>query len=228
MQPRTGQATQAQQRQAQQTQPQAQTEPQTQTQTGRPRDPEVDRRIALAAVAVFGEAGWAGFSVESVARQAGVGKASIYLRWQTKQQLLLSALAEHVAPVVDADTGSLRGDLVALARQLLDLYAGPSRQAALRMLLEAPMIPGLASRCDQLRQAQVKAARAMVRRGIRRGDIDPDTSVTLLLDTLCGGVIAHILSTPDHLADTVHARLDEYAEHLVGFLLGPSLGQRPS
>ncbi|OLT38473.1 transcriptional regulator [Saccharomonospora sp. CUA-673] len=190
--------------------------------TGRPRDPEVDRRIALAAVAVFGEAGWAGFSVESVARHAGVGKASIYLRWQTKEQLLLSALATHVTPVVDADTGTLRGDLVALARQLVELYSGPSRQAALRMMLEAPIIPGLARRCDQLRQAQVTAARAMVRRGIRRGDIDADTSVTLLLDTLGGGVIAHILSTPDHLADTVHARLDGFADQLVDFVLDPA------
>ncbi|MBB3665129.1 MULTISPECIES: TetR/AcrR family transcriptional regulator [Prauserella salsuginis group] len=188
--------------------------------TGRPRDPEVDRRIALAAVAVFGEAGWAGFSVESVARQAGVGKASIYLRWETKEQLLLDALAAHVAPVVDADTGSLRGDLTALARQLVELYAGPSRQAALRMMLEAPMIPGLAERCDQLRQAQVKAARAMVRRGIRRGDLPDDSSVTLLLDTLCGGVIAHILSTPQHLEEAVQAGLDEFTENLVGFLLG--------
>ncbi|GAA1202202.1 TetR/AcrR family transcriptional regulator [Prauserella alba] len=187
---------------------------------GRPRDPEVDRRIALAAVAVFGEAGWAGFSVESVAREAGVGKASIYLRWETKEGLLLDALAAHVAPVVDADTGSLRGDLTALARQLVELYTGPSRQAALRMMLEAPMIPGLAQRCDELRQAQVKAARAMVRRGIRRGDLPDDSSVTLLLDTLCGGVIAHILSTPQHLEEAVQAGLDEFTDNLVGFLLG--------
>lgn len=197
------------------------------TTSGRPRDPEVDRRITLAAVAVFGEAGWAGFSVESVAREAGVGKASIYLRWQTKEGLLLDALADRVTPVVDADTGSLRGDLMALARQLVALYAGPSRQAALRMMLEAPTIPGLATRCEQLRQAQVKAARAVVRRGIHRGDIPADTSVTLLLDTLCGGVIAHILSTPEHLADTVQARLDEFAEQLVGFLLATARGGRP-
>lgn len=192
------------------------------TTAGRPRDPEVDRRIALAAVELFGDAGWAGFSVESVARLAGVGKASIYLRWQTKEQLLLDALATHVAPVVDADTGTLRGDLVALARQLLKLYIGPSRRAALRMTLEAPTIPGLSRRCEELRDAQVKAARAMVRRGIRRGDIPEDTSVTLLLDTLCGGVIVHILSTPAHLQDTLRAQLDRYADQLVDFLLGPA------
>jgi len=39
-------------------------------------------------VALFGEAGWARFSVEAVARRAGVGKASVYLRWPTKEALL--------------------------------------------------------------------------------------------------------------------------------------------
>ncbi len=61
----------------------------------------------------------------------------------------------------------------------------------------------------------------MVHRGIDRGDVREDTSVTLLLDTLCGGVIVHILSTPAQLTNTAQARPDEFAEQLVGFLLGP-------
>ncbi|WP_277676165.1 helix-turn-helix domain-containing protein [Saccharopolyspora rectivirgula] len=51
---------------------------------GRPRDQEVDRKIAEAAILLFGERGWAGFSVEAVAKRAGVGKASIHLRWSSK------------------------------------------------------------------------------------------------------------------------------------------------
>ena len=37
---------------------------------GRPRDPAVDRRIAQAALDLFGDAGWAGFAMETVARTA--------------------------------------------------------------------------------------------------------------------------------------------------------------
>ena len=37
-----------------------------------------------AAILLFGERGWAGFSVEAVAKRAGVGKASIHLRWSSK------------------------------------------------------------------------------------------------------------------------------------------------
>jgi AcrR family transcriptional regulator len=76
---------------------------------GRPRDPDVDRRVADAAIALFGEAGWAGFSVEAVAKRACVGKASIYLRWPTKDALLVEALRRRVGTIAEVDTGSLRG-----------------------------------------------------------------------------------------------------------------------
>ncbi|HEX4357382.1 MAG TPA: TetR/AcrR family transcriptional regulator [Pseudonocardia sp.] len=186
---------------------------------GRPRDPEVDRRITHAAVALFGEAGWAGFSLEAVARRAGVGKASIYLRWPTKERLLSDALAAQVANVADADTGTLRGDLVHLARQLLELYIGETNPAVLRLGVEAASIPGVAQRWTELRESQVLAARAMVRRGIRRGDVPAGTSVTLLLDTLCGGVLMHVISTPAQLRDQLVADADGYANRIVDFLL---------
>ncbi|MET0190705.1 MAG: TetR/AcrR family transcriptional regulator [Pseudonocardia sediminis] len=187
--------------------------------SGRPRDPEVDRRITEAAVALFGRAGWAGFNLEAVARAAGVGKASIYLRWRTKELLLAEALGSGLLDVADTDSGTLRGDLVELAHQLLALYMGPSRQAALRMAAEAPTIPEVAQRWDALRESQALAARAIVRRGIRRGEIPADTSVTLLLDTLCGGVVMHVSSTPAHLQERLAADLDDYAERLVDFLM---------
>jgi AcrR family transcriptional regulator len=189
------------------------------TPTGRPRDPGVDRRITQAAVEVFGESGWAGFSLEAVARLAGVGKASIYLRWQTKEQLLGDALTARVANVADADTGTLRGDLVHLARQLLELHVGDTHPAVLRLGVEAASIPEVARRWADLRESQVLAARAMVRRGIRRGDVPADTSVTLLLDTLCGGVLMHVITTPTQLREQLAADVDGYANRLVDFLL---------
>jgi len=71
----------------------------------------------------------------------------------------------------------------------------------------------------RLRESQVLAARATVRRGIRRGDVPDDTSVTLLLDTLCGGVLMHVLTTPAHLRDRLVADADGYASGIVDFLL---------
>ena len=186
---------------------------------GRPRDPGVDRRVADAAVALFGEAGWAGFSVEAVAKRACVGKASIYLRWPTKEALLVEALCRRVGIIAEVDTGSLRGDLVRLAGQMLDLYLGDAGRAALRLRLEGDLIPGLADQLNALKTSQVLAARAIVRRGIGRGEIPGDTPITLLLDMIVGGATTHAQAAPRELRETLRAGARQYAEQLVDFLL---------
>jgi AcrR family transcriptional regulator len=195
---------------------------------GRPRDPALDRRIAEAALDVFGDTGWAGFAMETVARRAGVGKASLYLRWSGKEALLTDAVTLRFMQVTDADTGTLRGDLTELAVQMLDLYAGRSGRAALRMNLEAEAIPGVAEHYAALRRSHVLAARAIVRRGIDRGELAPDVPETLLLDTLAGGAMMHALTTPpDRLPDlTRHSQ--GHAGRLVSFLLGAVTSPAPA
>ena len=175
---------------------------------GRPRDPGVDRRIAQAALDLFAEAG-----------PAGVGKASLYLRWSTKEALLTDAVTWRLARVADVDTGTLRGDLIELATQMLDIYAGDTSRVALRLGLEAAAIPGVAEHYEALRRAQALAARAIVRRGIGRGEVAPDTSVTLLLDTLIGGAMMHALITPEDRKADLARNTAAYAGQLVSFLM---------
>jgi len=187
---------------------------------GRPRDPGVDARVAEAAVLLFGEMGWAGFSVESVARRAGVGKASIYLRWPSKEALLAAALETRMANIEEIDTGSTRGDLVDLTRQLLRLYLSDNGRATMRLTLDGDKVPEIRERYEALARSQVLAARAIVRRGIRRGELAESTSVTVLLDALCGGAMMHAMSTPRELRDKVTAGAEKYAGQLVDFVLG--------
>ncbi|MCF7549877.1 TetR/AcrR family transcriptional regulator [Pseudonocardia sp. WMMC193] len=187
------------------------------TTAGRPRDPEVDRRVLRAAVTRYADHGWAAFSVDAVARLACVGKAAIYLRWPTKEALLGAALADGVPLVLDTDTGTLRGDLLALARQLLVHHLGAEGQALRRLGVEYLTIPDVAEAWETHRRSRLEAARAMIRRGIERGEIRRDTSPTLLLDALCGGVMIHTTSTPDARRGDID--VDGYAERLVTFLL---------
>ena len=192
----------------------------TETQAaGRPRDPVVDTKVAEAAIGLFGEQGWAGFSVEAVARRAGVGKASIYLRWPTKQALLVDALRRHVQGVAAVEAGDVRSELVQLGMQLMRHYLGDAGRAALRMTVEADRIPGVAEHWATIRESQVLAARAIVRRAIRRGELPADTSVTLLLDTLCGAVMNHVQATPEPARARLLPAGESYVVRLVEFLL---------
>lgn len=186
---------------------------------GRPRDPVVDQRIAEAAIGLFGEQGWAGFSVEAVARRAGVGKASIYLRWPTKQALLLEALRRHVQGVAEVEASDVRDELVQLGMQLMRHYLGEAGRAALRISVEADHIPGVAEHWATIRESRVLAARAIVRRAIDRGELSDATSVTLLLDTLCGAVMNHVQATPEAARARLLPAGESYVVRLVDFLL---------
>lgn len=191
----------------------------TSTGAGRPRDPGVDRRIVQAALDVFGDLGWAGFAMESVARRAGIGKATLYLRWTSKESLLTDALTAGLPRISDVDTGTLHGDLVELATQMVLLYAGPCSKAALRLNLEAASIAGVAENYAAVRTSQISAARDIIRRGITRGELPASTSVTLLLDTLAGGAMMHALTTPPDQRAALARGAADHARGLVDFLL---------
>src|SRR3954452_824138 len=58
------------------------------------------------------EVGYAGLTIEAVARRAGVGKHTVYRRWPSKAALLLDALSRVWTTDLDYhDTGDVRADL---------------------------------------------------------------------------------------------------------------------
>jgi AcrR family transcriptional regulator len=188
-------------------------------QPGRPRDPDLENRVRAAAIDVFGTVGWAGFTLDAVARQAGVGKGSLYRRWANKEALLLDALDERIGILTATDTGDARSDLVELVLQFLGLYAGPHGPAALRLGTELRGAKGIKAQFTAMRTSQVNAARAIVKRAVARGQLPRGTPVTLLLDSLCGGAMIHAMVSPGGF-DAGSPAARRYAHQLVDFVLG--------
>jgi AcrR family transcriptional regulator len=62
-------------------------------------------------VALYIEEGFEVMSVEAVASRAGTGKATIYRRWPSKEDLVIDAIAQVLAAAPTTDTGSVRDDL---------------------------------------------------------------------------------------------------------------------
>jgi len=185
---------------------------------GRPRKPEVDERVKGAAIEIFGELGLSAVSVDAVARRSAVSKRSIYLRWANKEDLLSEALTEQLQLVSDLDTGDLRNDLLSMARQLVELYAGPAGKAALRLAVD-PNLGAFGTAQESLRESQVLAARALVHRAVARGDLPPGTSVTVLLDAICGAALNHVLGTPTRMRPMIRKQAPKYAAELVDFVM---------
>jgi AcrR family transcriptional regulator len=85
---------------------------------GRRRDHTRDTDILNAALEVLAESGYDGMTMDAVADLAKAGKATLYRRWASKEDLVLDAVGHMKRIQVDLDqlpdTGTLRGDLLAL------------------------------------------------------------------------------------------------------------------
>jgi DNA-binding transcriptional MerR regulator/AcrR family transcriptional regulator len=187
---------------------------------GRPRDPHLESRVFAAALRVYAEAGWSGFSFDAVARRAAVGKAPIYLRWQSKEDLLLAALSAHSASIPIRDSGNLRDDLIEYASRLLESKSSPEGWAFLRIHLEATVIPVLHARfSNEIAIPHVAGARAVLYRALERGDIPAETPIDLVLDSLYGAIVTlTVLGPPDRRAE-LGDDPRQYASLIVDFVL---------
>lgn len=85
----------------------------------------------MAVLRVLADVGYAGLTMDAVAATAGVSKATIYRRWRTKADLLVSVISTASdESLVLPDSGSLRDDLVALLTALARVLAGPGGSAS--------------------------------------------------------------------------------------------------
>ncbi len=157
---------------------------------GRPRDTRCDEAIIDAALHELATVGFASLSMEAVATSAGVGKATVYRRWPTKDALIGDAL-DTLADSLDAvETGSLRDDLVAwlnaLRRHNLQSLSG---RIMPKLVAERSTHPELFATYSQkvIEPSREKAA-AMLRRGIESGELAADVDVDLVVDMLVGPV----------------------------------------
>jgi AcrR family transcriptional regulator len=113
--------------------------------------------------------------VEQVAERAGASKASLYRRWPSKVELVMDAMY-HMLPDAGSppDTGSLRGDLLAVLRAVAERLAGPAGQALGGVLSDALGDPEKARRVRSYARGSGQAGmREVVRRAVDRGEVDP-------------------------------------------------------
>src|SRR5829696_2534068 len=123
----------------------ATTEPVRTSRGGRPRDPSRDGVIREAILQLLGEVGYGALTMDAVAAEAGVGKATIYRRWRTKQDLVVDTISVmNQAEATPPDTGSLEGDLRAMLHSLVSVITGPTGAATLSLLSTVPHQPALA------------------------------------------------------------------------------------
>ena len=161
---------------------------------GRPRSPEAHAAILRAALELAVEGGLRGLSMEAIAARAGVGKATIYRRWKSKEALFSEAIASIALNPEVPDTGSVRGDFEAASAAAVGRMAPEAFRVLPRLMADAADDPEL---LEALQAALVRPRRAAIgavlRRGIERGELRADIDVDLISDMLIGPLIARVL-----------------------------------
>ncbi len=164
---------------------------------GRPRDPETDERITQAAAQLLLQRGFDRTTVDDVAARAGVGKATVYRRWPSKEDLAVAAMETlYSAEMPEPDTGSIRTDLAESYRSVLVFVNTPEGAAFLRTSIAESVrddrIAALHRASVERREAHSRATfERAIARGEVRADIDVDAAVQWLGGLLATRAITH-------------------------------------
>ena len=156
------------------------------------------RAAVLAATShVLADAGYDGLTFDAVAARAGVHKTTVYRRWPTKPELVADAtreLSQQRVPV--PDTGSLAGDLAALARSVArNIGSEIGGRVARTMIAAAGASADVAERSAAFWAERLVLTGEIVERAVARGEVPVGTDPVLVVETLVGPLYVRLLLT---------------------------------
>lgn len=152
---------------------------------GRKRDHTRDPEILDAALEVLAETGYERMTVDMVAARAKAGKATVYRRWASKAELVIEAVACMKKGDIDfdalPDTGTLRGDLVAMMKPHSIVDAEKKLQIMAGLVSMLANHPDLADAVNAaIVEPRASVNRLFLRRAVERGEIPADADIEKL------------------------------------------------
>jgi AcrR family transcriptional regulator len=176
----------------------------------RGRAARVVNAVLQAAAQELADVGYTAFRVEDVARRAGVNKTTVYRRWPTKIDLVTDTIHSHMyerSAEPFPDTGSLRGDLLAYFKTLLESMQHPLYRGIL-LTLNGHIDPALDVLAGKLRGENRQFRTRLVQRGIERGELPRTVDAELVADLVSSPILLSVLHhgetvTPSYIESVV-------------------------
>jgi AcrR family transcriptional regulator len=177
------------------------------------RSARVRAAVIEALVAELAENGLGDVTMDGVARRAGVNKTTLYRRWGSKEELVLDALlelGERRVPI--PDSGSLREDLLIVAREIVASVSTPEADAVVRAAAADPSPDSKLVRAVRaFWQVRFALLGEIVEHAIERGELPAGIDPKPLVEGLLGGIYLRMLVTREPLDD-------EFVERLAAWL----------
>jgi TetR/AcrR family transcriptional regulator, regulator of autoinduction and epiphytic fitness len=180
-------------------------------------DPRIERSrqvILDAALEELGKIGYGGFTIESVAARAGVGKSTIYRYWPDKLALIAAAFQTfHEETLPDVESGSAREKVARVLHHVSEVVASSTFSSCIPALIDA------AERDHNLRKFYMRFQRAarqplikVIDDGVADGRFPPHVDSELAAFALLGAIFFCRLMTskrfdPEHVDDLINTVL---------------------
>jgi AcrR family transcriptional regulator len=158
-------------------------------------------------------------TIEAIAKQAGVGKATIYRWWPNKAAVVIDSFVDYHVAATPVDAAiPVEEALRAHVRSLVRLYDGPEGRLVAQIIAECQYDPDtLAEFRHRFWDGRALAVRALIERGIAEGVLRDDVDATAMAEVIYSPIYQRLLFRTGTLDD-------EYADRLVETTLG---GLRP-
>jgi AcrR family transcriptional regulator len=161
---------------------------------GRYLDASRDVALRNAALELLSEIGYDRLTIDAIAARAGAGKTTIYRRWPGKAELVVDALNCHSESMMIPDTGSLRGDLEAIARSSSSMHNQFDAQVMLGLITALAHDAGLRQVFrEKLMDPHAAELKQVFERAITRGEVSKDRNLELLVPLFRALVIQQLL-----------------------------------
>jgi AcrR family transcriptional regulator len=132
--------------------------------------------VLSAALDLLAERGIAGTTVEAISERCGVAKTTIYRQWDGQPALVLDAFRSVLGPPPDPNTGTLRGDLLALLTGYATALSDRRATGLMFALIDAAeRDPAYAHLHRREAEGRHGVIRAVIARGVARGKLPAGT-----------------------------------------------------
>ena len=188
---------------------------------GRPRSEEARRAIFRSTLKLLQHAGFPDLTIEAIAADAGVGKATVYRWWPNKGALVVEAFASSTEHKLHfPDTGSVYQDISLQMKQVVAIFRGRRGRIVAALVGGGQFDPELLEAFrERFLWPRRQEAYKTLRRGIERGELPRNLDLDLVLDILYGSIYMRFLIRHTELSES-------YVEQVCRIVLDGAAGKR--
>ncbi|MZD09974.1 TetR family transcriptional regulator [Streptomyces sp. SID5785] len=176
--------------------------------------PEREAELYKAVLDLLREVGYDALTMDAVATRTRASKATLYRQWGGKAELVVKALRQQKPHFDEIDTGTLRGDLHAMALREDDCHMEQNSALMRGLMVAVHANPDLLEAFREwIVEPELSGLDRMLRRAVDRGEIRPDNpALAYVIHMLIGAFATRTLI--DELPPT-QAYLASYIDAVV-------------